>query len=693
MQTIFRLPWSTEPSSDKALAEKQALYQQARQKPRIDFPLLNNSKRKRTDSIEASPNNALQVKKFKCADVGAVQPALEPVRGADSHPSVAPAVVGAQSNGLTKSMETSVVNLPASHGGGTAPEEIKEERQALSSTVAAQLTPTVAGAERSVLLTESLHQTAAAPPHAITSDKYINMAKAKSSLQKLRAVIEAQINLEVLHKHHELRLIEQELAKCQVGLEQLRRCEVIPYPGVQGPSQAVSSGTGPALASPAGYTSPQYASSWGITDGPYSRHYAKWLIPHPSFDPMVAQASVGTPLSARGIRATRGSGAEPLLPAPTARHSRTSTGSRTSGDSNTPAATRDPMIMKRQQDGEWVRLRCNHCGRSNFNNIQGFLNHCRIAHTQEFKSHEAAAITCGEIVSVDEANYPTEPAPVARESARSSVVTLATDQPLISPLISNPQTYSPLDRILTHPYTPDATPHASPTTSTPIAGPSKLGMTPHLSSMMQRCGMSTVGLAATVRENKKRVDLSIYDDSSSDRENHNPKRSRTKKPKSAVRHPSSGQYSLPTSSKLGPRPSSQKGNRAPLPAFAAQPFGTGLVTQLPPLNMAAHPSCAFGDSIAESPKSDVDMDLSPGTAADSNPGLVSDHEDDYDDADEDARSAHGSHPEMIDGIAVEIEDASDVERDGGKRVRVVEGEGESAVCRREAAVELAESSG
>jgi ADA HAT complex component 1 len=694
MQTIFRLPWSTEPSSDKALAEKQALYQQSRQKPSIDFPLLNTSKRKRTDSVDASPNSAPQVKRIlKCADVGAVQPALEPVRGADSHPSLAPAVAGAQSDDAIKSMETAVQNCPVSQGGNTPSGEMKEERRALSPTAAAFTTPAVAGTESSVLLTESLHQTAAAPPHAIAADKSINMAKAKPDLQKLRAIIEAQINLEVLHKHHELRLIEQELAKCQVGLEQLRRCEVIPYPGVEGPSQAVSSGTGPALASPSGYTSPQYASPWGVADGPYSRHYAKWLIPHPSFDNMIAHASVGTPLSARGIRATRGSGAEPLLPASTARHSRTSTGSRTSGDPNTPAPTRDPMIMKRQQDGEWVRLRCNHCGRANFNNIQGFLNHCRIAHTQEFKSHEAAAITCGEIVSVDEAHYPVDPAPVARESARSSVVTFTTEQPLVSPLISNPPAYSPLDRVLTHPYTPEATPHASPTTTTPIAGPSRLGMTPHLSSLMQRRGMSTAGLAGTVRENKKRVDLSVYDDSSSDRENHNSKRSRTKKPKAAIRHPSSGQYSLPTSSKLGPRPSSQKGNRAPLPAFSAQPFETGLGTPLPPLDMVAHSSCAFGNSIAESPKSDVDMDLSPGTAADSNPGLVSDHEDDYDDADEDARSAHGSQPEMIDGIAVEIEDASDVERDGRKRVRVVDGEGEPTVCRRDTAVELSESSG
>jgi ADA HAT complex component 1 len=693
MQTIFRLPWSTEPNSDRALADKQALYQQSRQKPRLDIPLLNASKRKRTDSLEAAPNNALQAKKFKCANPGAVQPALEPVRGVDSHPSLAPAVAGAQSDKPLKSLDAVVASQKIALGGGVAPGQPKEERRMLSPTVAGQTTPTVAGAERSALSSESSVQPSATPPHAITANQAANMVKAKPDLQKLRAVIEAQINLEVLHKHNELRLIEQELAKCQVGLEQLRRCEVIPYPGINGPSQAVSSGTGPALASPHGYTSPQYAAPWGVTDGPYSRHYAKWLIPHPSFDAMIAHASGGVPLSARGIRATRGSGAEPLLPAPSARHSRTSTGSRTSGDPSTPSATRDPMIMKRQMDGEWVRLRCNNCGRSNFNNIQGFLNHCRIAHTQEFKSHEAAAITCGEVVNVDEAHYSAEAAPVARESARSSLVAISTDQPLVSPLINTPPAYSPLDRVLTHPYTPDATPHASPTTSGPVAVPSRMGMMPHLSNLMQRRGMSTVGLASAVRENKKRVDLSVYDDSSSDRENSNSKRSRAKKPKAAVRHPSSGQFSLPTSSTLEARPSSQKGTRAPPPSFSAHPFASGLGTPLPSINaLNAHASCAYGNSMAESPKSDADMDLSPGTAADSNPGLVSDNEDD-DDVDEDTRSAHGSPPEMVDGIAVEIEDASDVERDGRKRVRVVDGDNEAAVCRREAAVELAEGSG
>jgi hypothetical protein len=67
------------------------------------------------------------------------------------------------------------------------------------------------------------------------------------------------------------------------------------------------------------------------------------------------------------------------------------------------------------------------------------------------------------------------------------------------------------------------------------------------------------------------------------------------------------------------------------------------------------------------------MELSPGTA----PGLVSDHEDDFEDDD---RSANGSHHDVdINMEDVEIRDGSDVEREDRKRLGAI-GEGER-VCR------------
>jgi len=214
------------------------------------------------------------------------------------------------------------------------------------------------------------------------------------------------------------------------------------------------------------------------------------------------------------------------------------------------------------------------------------------------------------------------------------------------------------------------------TTAPPSAPPSsKSSLAPHLSALMQRRGLSTIGLDSAIRESKKRADLSVYDDSESGRDDSKSKRQKAKKPKGA-RHSSSGSQSLPKAPTLGSaRPPSQKGSRAPPLSFLQQ----SVRHQPPPLQPPSSnvSPFSFGRVIAESPI-DVDMDLSPGTAADSNPGLVSDHDDDDDDADE-AKSTNGSHPEMMD---VEIEDISDIEREGRKRVGVVENEGE-AVCRRE----------
>jgi ADA HAT complex component 1 len=390
MQTIFRLPWSTEPSSDEALADKMYLHK-SRPKPRVEIPLLNNIKRKRTDSLDVPSKNALHVKKLKCDRDGAVQPSSLPAKGVDAISDIRPHMFSDKP--VKKEGTTSALACVAPHGGnvmsfakekgpatpGVTPASTRSA--SLVSTPTATATNDISGAFDSF-----------ATMDASTADP-------DSNLDKLRAIIEAHINLEILHKHNELRLIEQELAKCQVSLEQLRRCELMPYPGSTGPSQDVTKGTGKAIKSPAGYSEPQFPAPWGVTDGPYARHYATWLLPDPAFDPWRSHSSshVGTPMTTRGNRGMRGSAFDFHLPAPPARTSRTSTGNR--ADPGTPTG-RDPMIMKRQADNEWVRLRCSVCHRSNFNNIQGFLNHCRIAHHQDYKSHEAAAIACGEVVSI-----------------------------------------------------------------------------------------------------------------------------------------------------------------------------------------------------------------------------------------------------------------------------------------------------
>ena len=223
------------------------------------------------------------------------------------------------------------------------------------------------------------------------------------NLNPLQQTIESQFSLEILLKHRELRLIDQELAKCQVALEQLRRCHVMPYPASSSDpnvTQMVSRGVGPAY-----NTQAQSPTPWGISEGPYARHYAKWLIPDSAFGDSVAE-DVHSQLGGKALpdRATRGS-----------MSGKAHVGGYTRGQRGTareklqalphgypePKENKGPMIVKRSTDGKMVKLVCLDCRRDDFNSAQGFINHCRIAHSRGFASHDAAAIACGEETDAD----------------------------------------------------------------------------------------------------------------------------------------------------------------------------------------------------------------------------------------------------------------------------------------------------
>ncbi|KAK2809907.1 hypothetical protein FQN50_003319 [Emmonsiellopsis sp. PD_5] len=241
-----------------------------------------------------------------------------------------------------------------------------------------------------------------APPAAIAR---------KMNSETLRRTLESQLSLEILLKHEELRLIDQEMAKCQVALDQLRRCAEIPYPGsnVAGPSSSVSSGIGSAILPSRPGPPPISPSPWGVSDGPYSRHYSKWLIPDPRFDggeaePMIPASAAAGAGPADG-RTTRGSWAEQSIGG-ALRSQRSSAGTKLQALSSGYPQPKDkagPMIIKRKSDGQLVKLVCLDCRRDNFSSTQGFINHCRIAHNRNFASHDAAAAASGEPVEVDEA--------------------------------------------------------------------------------------------------------------------------------------------------------------------------------------------------------------------------------------------------------------------------------------------------
>ncbi|OJJ49595.1 hypothetical protein ASPZODRAFT_58748 [Penicilliopsis zonata CBS 506.65] len=383
--------------------------------------------------------------------------------------------------------------------------------------------------------------------HASTSDRATTAVPPRVDRDRLRETLEAQLSLEVLLKHNELRLIDQEIAKCQVALEQLRRCAEIPYPGssvTAALSQSVSSGTGPAVLPPGNGPAPQSPAPWGVTNGPYTRHYARWLLPDPRFDGGEVAPELpfaGHPSIPEG-RSTRGNPGDMGLLLGTSRSQRGAGGARLQSLPSGYPAPKDkagPMIIRRKSDGVMVKLICLDCRRDNFSSTQGFINHCRIAHNRNFASHDAAAMASGEPVEVDESGAiiggKVEPSSFSSSSSsnnntntNSNAASAAFVHPLIRsaraidsgsasqevsagstprksseaavPLIATPTPRYAAHRKKTASASMSAS-HASSFTASPDA--------PHLSSLMQLRGVG-LDLGQLVGEAKTAVDLDAY---------------------------------------------------------------------------------------------------------------------------------------------------------------------------------------
>ncbi|MCJ1454965.1 hypothetical protein MMC28_005318 [Mycoblastus sanguinarius] len=361
-------------------------------------------------------------------------------------------------------------------------------------------------------------------------------SKALISSRILRESIESQFGLEILLKHKELRLIDQEFAKCQTALEQLRRCQVVPYPAMSSDfenMQAVISGSGPVF-----HNRARHAPPWGVSNGPYSRHYERWLIPDSVFDEgvdtMQTQRAGGKTLP---DRATRGSKGEKGSLASKSRSQRGSNSARLKALPHgypEPKEEKGPMIVKRSSDGRMVKLVCLDCRRSNFNSAQGFINHCRIAHTRQFLSHDAAIEASGEEIDMDaegglgEVNGPQGTAsvglvhPLIREAAhlaRASPITPSISSPSSrrrkshSAAASNnpPMTDQKNASLVSTPRQPS---HTFSHTTAPF-NPSP--QTPHLSALMAKLGRGG-DLDELVIEARKRpgIDLTLSSDEEDD---------------------------------------------------------------------------------------------------------------------------------------------------------------------------------
>lgn len=346
-------------------------------------------------------------------------------------------------------------------------------------------------------------------------------------------------------KHNELRLIDQELAKCQIALEQLRRCQLIPFPASSlepERMEQVSVGKGPS-AQIEGGTQPRHSAPWGVADGPYTRHYAKWLIPDEVFDGKsnahdVLEAPPAGRTATEG-RATRGSFTETSSVAGKSRSQRGSAGSKLQALSSGYPPPKDkagPLILKRSTDGQLVKLVCLDCRRDNFSSAQGFINHCRIAHNRGFASHDAAAIACGEEIVTDESGEMVIDSEHGSGAVVGFVHPLIRSAHLIKPTQSTPAKQSvahasAMDHDMQHSNAPLGTPKAftnpavagyetwtnlrSSTALRPIArdieGNSAFvpsAQTPHLSALMQMKRQSG-DLPDLISQAKTKLDLDL----------------------------------------------------------------------------------------------------------------------------------------------------------------------------------------
>lgn len=463
-------------------------------------------------------------------------------------------------------------------------------------------------------------------------------------MNRVREIINFEIGHEILLKHNELRLIEQELAKCQVALEQLRRCHLIPYPvNCPTPDQLldIMAGKGPAIQPENSTSVPEWAPPFGVVDGPYARHYAKWLIPDPRFDGMQVDFHIETRPKGIEGRTTRNSysysdgaisGKRPM-------RGLTSSQKLQSLSAGYPVKTdkTGPCTLVRQLDGIRVKLVCLDCNRENFSSTQGFINHCRIAHKRDYKSHEEAARKCGQPISSEaSASTPAEekPAvftvttPTSNAAPQLPLTSIQPGQvhPFTRQNLSEQETYVSLKNRIAecvklfedglHPYSKRIP--KVPTSVTPVASKASIipsSDAPYLSEFLKRRNISK-NLDEAVADAKKPVaDDDLSDDSEEGDDTVAPAAIKIASVMRVPARPQSPNSSLET----GPRPTSSKG-RGHQPFAATHPI-------------TCSPSLANSSlDIIMRDTEDLEADLSPNTSASNNaPSLVSD-DGEYDDS-------------------------------------------------------------
>jgi len=596
MQSVFPLQWSTE----------QFNLDKMRPSNFFDLPAMTNPKRKRSESVEQ------QVKKIRT--------------NVELAPHVAPRTSESVSDKLAQTLSADAPIIKTPVPPTRRPEPVSQ--------------PKVEEQQQQVQESDVL----------------------SGGLTPAQQMIENQFNVQILMKHNELRLIEQELAKCQISLEQLRRCELCPYPGTAGLSTAITEGTGPAIAPSSGFSRPTHPAPYGVLDGPYSRHYKQWLLPDPQFDSVSLQAPVGL----SGREATRHTRTQSHVPRKSTSKAQQGSHQRVDSFNSIPnytsSSSKDkssPLVLRRSTDAQLVKLICKNCHRGNFSSIQGFLNHCRIAHKVDYKSHDQAAVDCGQLLDQTEmANLPAETQatpmpkpPSARQSLSNATAVRASNfvhqfNTTAGMPVSAPRKKAKIPAI----------PAKKVNSGTPNgfnAEPFKPSLeVPRLSQHFAKHKFGGDLEQATALARQK-VELSIEDD---------------------IQSPGMSEAGSPVASFTGTRMPTGTQQQAGLTGTTGWK-GQQTMKDRPrpsPLAPIAASSRDLHNDYFSSPQEISSASLSPHTV-DGNPGLVSDHEDDdHGSASEDEEGTPQAMPQALpqtashcaDNMEIDVEGADEIDQHG-----------------------------
>lgn len=170
-------------------------------------------------------------------------------------------------------------------------------------------------------------------------------------LETLRGILLNQVDLEIRLKHKELELTREELGKCEAQMLAVRKYLEVP--------SNVS-----LKQEPDDFTLRYFDILNRLLSASHTKLQQEELKPS---EPPEPAHSYRTRLTTASLRPVSGS-------------------------------IKVAGCLYRRTDGVTVKLTCVDCGRCNFSTAQGFLNHLRIAHNQEYASQDAAAVRCGAVL-------------------------------------------------------------------------------------------------------------------------------------------------------------------------------------------------------------------------------------------------------------------------------------------------------